>query len=129
MNTMIQMFHLAARTLLSAVVLTYILPMVGGFHFHGEFLPWGLVYGLLLAVVSWLFWKLAKLFVVFTVGLGGLFILFGFWLIPAIQLEMLASFFPQHLTIDSFGTAIWAGLLMALVNVVTHRFASSSSQK
>jgi uncharacterized membrane protein YvlD (DUF360 family) len=122
------MVRFALRILLSAVMLMYVLPMIPGFHFVGQFWPDAVVYGLLLAVVAWVLSILIALFAVMTLGLGTIFIILGFWLIPAFQLALLSVWFPQHLVIDSFGTAIVAGLVMMLVNAVTHKFRSSVSR-
>jgi len=125
------MIKFAIRILLSALVFTYIFPKIGGVHFSGAFWPEGILYGVLMAAVSWVFVKLVQLFVVGTLGLGALivipFYLFGFWLIPALQLQALAHFFPQHLAFDGWGGAIIGGLVLMLVNLLTHSGSSSNS--
>ena len=121
------MIRFALRVVLSAFVLTYILPMIGGISFMGSFWPEGIIYGVLLAVCGWLLGILVALFAIGTLGIGLIFLVFGFWLLPALQLELLASLFPQHLTIETFGSAILAGLVLMVVNMLTHAHGSSSS--
>jgi uncharacterized membrane protein YvlD (DUF360 family) len=122
------MIRFALRILLSAVMLFYVLPMIPGFHFIGQFWPDAVVYGLLLAVVSWVVALVLGLIAVMTLGLGAIVMVLAFWLIPAFQLALLSVWFPEHLVIDSFGTAVIAGLVMMVVNFITHRFRSSLSR-
>lgn len=112
--------HFLLRVLFSAFMLSFVLPMVPGFHFLGAFWPEGIIYGVLLAFVSWLLAWLLDFFVVGTLGLGAILLLFFFWLVPALQLELLAGLFPAHLVIDHFGSAIAAGLVMFVVNLLLH---------
>jgi uncharacterized membrane protein YvlD (DUF360 family) len=122
------MVRFALRILLSAIMLFYVLPMIPGFHFIGQFWPDAVVYGLLLAVVTWVLSIILALFAVMTLGIGAIFMILGFWLIPAIQLALLSVWFPQHLVIDSFGTAVIAGLVMMVINAITHKFGSSATR-
>lgn len=120
------MIRFALRTLFSAFVLAYVLPVIPGVHFYGSFFPDAVVYGVLFAVVSWVVnWLLkfaAVAFTLATFGIGAVFAVLayivGWWLIPAIQLEALAAWFPHHMHIDSFGSAILAGLLWLVINAV-----------
>jgi uncharacterized membrane protein YvlD (DUF360 family) len=122
------MIRFALRILLSAVMLFYVLPMIPGFHFVGQFWPDAVVYGLLLAVVSWVVAFVLGLIAVMTLGVGAIFMIFGFWLIPAIQLALLSVWFPEHLVIDSFGTAVVAGLVLMVVNFITHKYRQRISR-
>jgi uncharacterized membrane protein YvlD (DUF360 family) len=119
------MVRFALRVLLTALVLTYILPMIGGIHFTGTFWPEGIIYGIFFAVCGWILGLLVALFAVGTFGIGLIFLIFGFWLLPALQLELMASLFPAHFTIDHFGSAVIAGLVFMVINVVTHAHSSS----
>jgi hypothetical protein len=97
------MIKIAFRIALTALVFTFIFPMISGVHFTGEFWPQGIAYGFLMAAVAYLFSYVVGLFIVATLGIGAIFVLFGFWLIPAIELQILAHFFPQNLAFDSWG--------------------------
>ena len=124
------MIKIAFRIALTALVFTFIFPMINGVHFTGEFWPQGIAYGLLMAAVAYLFTYVVGLFIVATLGIGAIFVLFGFWLIPAIELQILAHFFPQNLAFDSWGSAILAGLLLMVVNIFTTiRTTQSTNQR
>jgi hypothetical protein len=113
------MINVAIRIFLSACVFTFLIPTIPGAHFTGAFWPDGVVYGLLMAIVVYLFGFAILAFTIGTKGFGFLLVILGFWLIPAIQLEILAHFFPQHLAFQSWGSAIVAGLVLMLVNLAT----------
>jgi uncharacterized membrane protein YvlD (DUF360 family) len=121
------MVRFALRVVLTALVLTYILPMIGGIHFTGTFWPEGIIYGVLFALCGWILAALVALFTVGTLGIGLIFLILGFWLLPAIQLELMAWLFPAHFAIQSFGSAVLAGLVLMVVNTVTHTHSSSSN--
>ncbi|MBU6455822.1 MAG: hypothetical protein KGS72_28890 [Cyanobacteria bacterium REEB67] len=124
------MIKIAFRIALTALIFTFIFPMISGVHFTGEFWPQGIAYGLLMAAVAYLFTYVVGLFIVATLGIGAIFVLFGFWLIPAIELQILAHFFPQNLAFDSWGSAILAGLLLMVVNIFTTiRSTQSTNQR
>jgi uncharacterized membrane protein YvlD (DUF360 family) len=124
------MIKIAFRIALTALVFTFIFPMISGVHFTGEFWPQGIAYGFLMAAVAYLFSYVVGLFIVATLGIGAIFVLFGFWLIPAIELQILAHFFPQNLAFDSWGSAILAGLLLMVINIFTTiRTTQSTNQR
>jgi hypothetical protein len=113
------MIRIAIRILLTALVFTYIVPMISGAHFAGSFWPEGIIYGLLMAVVAYLCgWALA-LITIGTAGIAAIFLIFSFWLIPAAELRILAHFFPQNLAFDGWFSAIIAGLILLVVNMIT----------
>ncbi|HMP51679.1 MAG TPA: phage holin family protein [Candidatus Melainabacteria bacterium] len=107
------------RILLNAVVLMYILPELNGISFHGEFWPQAVVAGFLFVLVAYVVRWLLAAFTVFTLGLGALYILFFFWMIPALQLMLMAHWFPTYLTIEGWGPAIIGGIIFMLINMIT----------
>lgn len=123
------MFNLPARIGLTALLFSYIFPALFGAHVHfaGNFWPDAVLYGAVFAGVCFLFDLviafLIDLFGILTLGLGyilaGLFLLFGFWLIPAIQLQVFAHYFPHVFGITDWGHAILAGFLIMFVNWLT----------
>jgi len=113
------MTKLAIRILLSALVFTHVLPHIPGAHFGATFWPEGVIYGALLAVVAYLFDWVLTAFAIGTLGLGVILIVLGFWFIPAIQLQILAHFFPHYLSFNGWGSATISGLIMCLVNLLT----------
>jgi uncharacterized membrane protein YvlD (DUF360 family) len=118
---------LAIRILITALLFTFVFPMIPGAHFTGGFWPDGIVYGLLMAVVAFAVSLAILAFTVGTAGLGAVLIILGFWIIPAIQLQLLAHFFPKSLAFDGWGSAIICGLILMVVNILTA--ASRSSAK
>jgi uncharacterized membrane protein YvlD (DUF360 family) len=124
------MIRFAIRTLLTAFVLVHIAPMIHGAHFTGSFWPDGVVYGLLLAVVAHVLKLLVSAFTVGTAFIGLIVLIpaaiFGFWLVPAIELRVLAHYFPQHLSFSGWGSAILVGLVLLVVNIVSASSVSKS---
>jgi len=110
---------LALRVVLTSFFFVYILPMVPGAHFSGTFWPAGIAYAFLLTFVSWAFTIAIAAFTLGTFGLGAILLIFGFWLIPAVQLQALAHFFPQNLAFDSWGSSIVAGLILMVITMFT----------
>jgi len=123
------MTKLALRVALTAFFFVYVLPLVPGAHFTGTFWPAGIGYGFLLAGLTWLFSLALGIFAIGTLGLGLILMIFFFWLIPAVQLEMLAYFFPQNLAFDGFGSAVLAGLVLMGINMLTGGMRATISFK
>ncbi|MBS1995937.1 MAG: hypothetical protein JSS86_06485 [Cyanobacteria bacterium SZAS LIN-2] len=123
----IKMTKLALRVLLTAFFLVFVLPLVPGAHFTGGFWPEGVAYGVLMAAVTWAFGIAIAFFTIGTLGLGAILLIFGFWLIPAMQLQLLAYYFPQNLAFDSWGSAILAGLVMMVINILTGSLTASAN--
>ncbi|MBX9688679.1 MAG: phage holin family protein [Candidatus Obscuribacterales bacterium] len=130
------MLRFIVRVLLTALLFCFIFPKIaGGVQFHGQFWPDGLIYAGVFAIVAHLVnfvirFALAA-FSVATLGLGLLIVipsvLFGFWLLPAIQLQVFAHFFPEQFTVSGWGSAIWGGLLLMIVNTITATVSSTKS--
>ncbi len=116
------------RFLLIAGAFYYVFPMIPGIHFHGNFVH-ALVVGVLFTVLGWV----VELFVIaittiLTISTFGMALLvlipvwlLGFWLFPAIVLRFLADMMPTSLSFTGWEPAIWGGLIMLLIGLVTSR--------
>lgn len=121
------MIQFIVRVLLNAALFSFVYPLVAhGVQFHGTF-PEAIVFSLAFVVVAniiGLFIGLVTVAVSFVTAGIGLYILipmliFGFWLIPALQLQVFAHMFPHAFTVANWGSAIWAGFFLMLVNYMT----------
>lgn len=130
------MLRLIVRVILTALLFSYVFPaVVPGVQFHGNFWPQAFIYAAAFSLVAWAVrWLIglgALVFSVATLGIGALLVflalIFGFWMIPAIQLQVFAYYFPEHFTVASWGSAIVAGLLLMVVNFLTQKSSASSS--
>ncbi|HMO23123.1 MAG TPA: hypothetical protein PKC98_19345, partial [Candidatus Melainabacteria bacterium] len=83
----------------------------------------GLFFTLLVWLVEWLAITLSALLAISTFGLAILFLipvwLLGFWLLPAVCLKLLAGLIPHFLTINGWLPAIWGGLVMLVIGIIT----------
>ena len=122
------MIRLALRFAITAALFCFVFPsLVPGIRFHGHFWPEGIIYAAVFAGTAWivdvLLWLAITFFALATFGIGLLLILplrlLFFWLIPAIQLEVFAHWFPAHITIEGFGSAVVGGLILMVANWVT----------
>jgi hypothetical protein len=114
------------RLVLFAVAFYFLFPLLPGVDFHGNFAH-ALLAGALFAFLGWLF----ELFAIFasailTIGTLGmaLFLLvpawiFGFWLLPAVTLKAVASVMPATLQFAGWMPAIYGGLIMLAIGIVT----------
>ncbi|MCA9804809.1 MAG: hypothetical protein KC777_22720 [Cyanobacteria bacterium HKST-UBA02] len=109
-----------------AFALDIVLPMLPGISFHGNFLH-AIGAAAFFTIIIWLV-EVAAVFVstlltISTFGLALLFIvpiwIMGFFLLPVLALKMLAGLLPGYLTIHGWLPALWGGLVMFLVGVVT----------
>jgi len=123
------MIRFILKLVLTALVFIYILPMIPGIIFHGTFLSGILLaffFGILLWFVDWLAITISAMLTIGSLGLALLLLIplwiFGFWLLPAVALKLLAHFFPTHLTIVGWLPAIWGGLVMLFIGVLTSSF-------
>ena len=112
---------LIIQILINAALITFLFPRFKGFKFDGHF-GHGLLYALGLELMGILFAMGLMFFALATLGLGLIvlvpLLLLGFWLISAIELKMLAFFFPQRLAIDGWLPAILAGLCLMVVSML-----------
>lgn len=120
------MIRFILNVLLTALAFSFLMPLLGGIHFSGSFgnaIVYSLLLGLVSIVVNIALLAATAAFGIATAGAGAVLMFFlyllGFWLIPAIQLEVLAWWFPKHLQIDSFGYAILGSLILMVINFLT----------
>jgi len=114
------------RLALIACAFYFLLPMIPGVHFYGNFVH-ALLAGALFAFFGLLieFAAIALSAVLTIASLGMALIvlipawLFGFWLLPAIVLRVVADVMPSTLAFSGWIPAIWAGLIMLLIGVAT----------
>ncbi|MBN8659100.1 MAG: phage holin family protein [Candidatus Obscuribacter phosphatis] len=114
------------RLLLTASAFYFLLPMLPGVEFHGNFMH-ALAAGILFAFFGWLVEFLAiAISAMLTIGTWGMALLilvpawlFGFWLLPAVTLKVLAGVMPATLSITGWLPAIGGGLIMMIIGVAT----------
>lgn len=112
-----------------ALVFIFVLPLIPGIVFHGNFVAALLLaffFGICLWLVDLLAMTVSAMLTVGSLGLALLILIplwiFGFWLLPAVALKLLADFFPSHLTVAGWTPAILGGLVMLFVGVLTSSF-------
>ncbi len=123
------MLRFVLKLVFTALVFTSVLPLIPGITFHGNFMA-GILLAFFFGIMLWLVDLLAMtVSAMLTVGSLGLALLilvplwiFGFWLLPAAALKLLANFFPTHLTIEGWLPAILGGLIMLFIGVLTSSF-------
>lgn len=120
---------LLIRLVLTALSFAFVLPLIHGIDFHGNFaaaLLISVVFGLMLWLVELAAVALSAVVTVTSFGLSLLWLvplwILGFWLLPAFALMLTASAMPQYLTVTGFGPAALAGLVMLLIGSVTGSF-------
>jgi len=120
------MINFLIRVTLLACVFYFAFPRIHGIEFHGTFLHAAVV-GLVFAFVGWALESLAiaatAIMAIGTLGLALIVLvpawILGFWILPAIALKLVAQFMPASLTIDGWMPAIWGGLVMLAVGLIT----------
>lgn len=120
------MIRAIVRFLLAGAAFAYVLPLIPGIDFHGNF---GAAIGaaLVFSIVGWLVDLLAKvlsaLWAIGTMGLALLVLIplwiLGFWLLPAVTLKLVADMMPAHLTVSGWIPAIEGGLVMMIIGALT----------
>lgn len=126
------------RSVIIAAIFCFVFPhFAPGVVFHGEFFPEGILWSMAFSVVC----NVVVLGLLAGAGAlalatGGLALileffvfLFGFWLIPALQLQTMAHFFPAQFSVDSWGSAIWASLVMAVAYWVIDRLGKEFARR
>ena len=120
------MLRFLIRVALKALAFIYLLPMIGGIHFHGSFVTaigLAIVFSIMLWLVELGAVALATWFTITTFGLALLILipayLLGFWLLPAFALKLAADFMPQYLSVAGWGPAVLGGLLLLVISMVT----------
>jgi hypothetical protein len=109
------------RALLSGLIFAFIIPHIQGAYFHGGYGA-GIIFGLVMALTGTLLAIGVGLFLVSTVGVFIIpviiFMLLGFWLVPAAELRILAYFWPGTLGFTGWWPAIVAGLGFLVINLI-----------
>ena len=106
-----------AHVLLSAILFSFVFPaIVPGIEMHGSFLPQGIICGFLFAVTGWFISLFLGMFAISTIGLGLIIIYFLQMFIPVLQLQLMASWFPAYLAVDSWESATVGGLCIFTIN-------------
>ena len=123
------MVRFIIKLLLTALVFTSILPLIPGISFHGGFstgILLAVAFGIMLWLVDLLAMTISTMLTIGSLGLALLWLIplwiLGFWLLPAVALKLVAHFFSTHLTIAGWLPAIWGGLVMLFIGVVTSSF-------
>jgi uncharacterized membrane protein YvlD (DUF360 family) len=120
------MLRYLIRIAFKALIFMYVLPLIPGIDFHGNFkAAFGLaiIFSLILWAVEAVSVALAALWTVSTLGLALLIIIplwiLGFWILPALALLLVSDTMPTTLTITGWLPAILGGLVMLIVGILT----------
>lgn len=115
------MYKFAVRVLINGLLLAFILPaLLPTIAFHGNFWPEGVIAGFLFALVVVFVDLLLGLFGILTLGIGVILRYLFWFVVPALQLLAMAHWFPEYLTVGSFGTALLGGFVLMIVNALTN---------
>jgi hypothetical protein len=120
------MIRYLVRLGLIASAFYFLFPIIPGVQFHGSFIH-ALLAGALFAFLGWLveFAAIAAstVLAIGTLGMALILLipawLFGFWLIPAVVLRLVADFMPSTLTFSGWIPAIVGGLIMLCIGMAT----------
>lgn len=123
------MLRFILKLVLTALAFTSLLPLIPGIEFHGNFMN-GLIlaffFGIMLWLVDLIAMAISAMLTISSLGLALLILvplwIFGFWLLPAIALKLLADFFPSYLGLDGWLPAILGGLVMLFIGIFTSSF-------
>lgn len=112
-----------AHVLLSAVLFSFVFPaIVPGIQMHGSFFPEGIICGFLFAFAGWGLALILGLFIVGTAGLAIVILYVLQMLIPALQLQLMAAWFPSYITVVDWEAAIVGGLCIFAIDwLLTNR--------
>lgn len=114
------------RLTLSAGAFYFLIPLIPGASFQGNFAH-ALLAGVLFAIAGWTVEFLAiaasTILTITTLGMA-LFLLvpvwlFGFWMLPAVALRMVADLIPSVLAFNGWTPAILGGLIMLFIGIIT----------
>lgn len=115
------MTQFLARVLINGLLLAFVLPkLLPTIAFHGHFWPEGVIAGFLFAIVVVGVDLLLYLFGVLTLGIGFVLRWLLWFVVPALQLLAMAHWFPEYLTISTFGSALLGGVVLMVVNALTN---------
>ncbi len=121
-----KMIKFIIRILLSALAIMYVLPVLRGVQFHGDFLiacGLGIFFSILLALVEVVAAFLSTIWTLSTFGLALLFLipmrLFCFWVLPTVSLLLMAHFLPKVLSISNWFSAGIAAVILLIIGLIT----------
>lgn len=114
------------RLIVLGVTFDYVLPLVDGITFHGNFIQ-AAAAGLFFTCLAWIIEKIAVVLSAFltitSFGLALLYLvpiwLIGFWVLPALCLSLSAAMMPGLITVNGWWPSFWGGLIMLVSGVVT----------
>ena len=114
------------RLVLIASAFYFLFPMIPGVQFHGNFIH-ALLAGTLFAFLGWIVEiatiAISAILTISTLGVALIVLmpawLFGFWLLPAVVLRLVADFMPSTVTFSGWMPAIWGGLIMLCIGIAT----------
>ena len=114
------------RLVILGVAFDYVLPLIDGISFHGNFLEAALA-GLFFSCLVWAIEKLAFAVSAFlTITSFGLALLYlipiwivGFWVLPALCLKLSAVMMPGLISVNGWIPSFLGGLIMLVVGIVT----------
>jgi len=114
------------KLVLTALAFVYLLPMIPGISFHGNFfmaIVVSLIFGIMLWVTDLVALALSAVVTIGSFGLALLWLiplwLLGFWLLPAVALIVVSDLVPHTMTVHGWMAAILGGLVMLLIGTVT----------
>jgi uncharacterized membrane protein YvlD (DUF360 family) len=120
------MIKFILRTVLTALAFLFILPHIPGIDFHGNFgiaVVAALLFALMGLVVDFVAIALAAMWTISSFGLALLILiplwLIGFWIVPAVVLEIVSNMMPTHLTVNGWIPAIEGGLVLLVIGMIT----------
>jgi uncharacterized membrane protein YvlD (DUF360 family) len=123
------MVEMLIRIAIKALAFYYLLPMIHGISFHGNFLHalgLAIFFSIMLRLVELVTVALAAYLTITTLGLALLVLIplwvFGFWVLPVIALKFVADLMPHYLTVSGWIPAIWGGLILLVISLLTGGF-------
>lgn len=124
------MIRALIRFLVSAAAFMFVLPMIPGIDFRGNFVV-ALGLALVFSIVGWLVdvaaMLLSAFFTVTSFGFALLWLIplwiLGFWLLPAVTLKVVADVMPGTFTVTGWVPAIEGGLVMLIIGACTGSFS------
>ncbi len=132
------MISFLLRSVIIAAIFCFVFPhFAPGVVFHGAFWPEGILWAMVFTVVcNFVVLGLLAGAAALAVATGGVALIFeaavfllGFWLIPALQLQTMAHFFPEQFTVVGWGAAIWGSLVMAVAYWVIDKLGKEFTKR
>jgi uncharacterized membrane protein YvlD (DUF360 family) len=120
------MIRFLVRILLTAVAFAFVLPMIPGIDFKGNFML-AIGASLLFGIIGWFVDVLAVVFsaafTITTLGVGLLILiplwLLSFWILPALTLHFMPDVLPGHVVVNGWLPAFEGGLVLFAIGLLT----------